>query len=130
MIEQRYSNQGSAKNSTLKPFLPGSGTVDITLSIVSFNVIDDLRRCLQSVRDLKTKLSIQVVVVDNNSTDGSQDMVRQEFPNNTLIALDTNDGYSAGNNVAFDHAEGRHILILNPDTEILEGALESMVEYC
>ena len=119
----------SKESSQTSTFLPGPGTVDITLSIVSLNVIDDLRRCLQSVRDLKTKLSIQVIVVDNNSSDGSQDMVRQEFPEYTLIALDTNDGYSAGNNVAFNQAEGRYILILNPDTEILEGALESMVEY-
>ena len=61
-------------------------TVDISVVVVSWNVRELLRRCLESVARAAGKRSLQIVVVDNASTDGSADLVRKEFPDATLIA--------------------------------------------
>lgn len=102
--------------------------VDLSLVIVSWNVRDLLRRCLCSIlADLTCKL--EAIVVDNASTDGSAAMVRDEFPSVRLIAGDTNLGYPGGNNVGLRMAQGRYLMILNPDTEVCPGALAAMVAY-
>src|SRR5579862_3474352 len=72
---------------------------------------------------------MDVWVVDSASTYGSADMVRQRYPSVRLIASDQNLGYAAGNNRAFKESAGRYILILNPDTQILAGSLDRMVDY-
>ena len=70
---------------------------DLGVVIVNWNTRDLLRKCLQTVF-ASEGLTYQVVVVDNASTDGSPTMVRQEFPNATLIASENNDGFSMANN--------------------------------
>jgi GT2 family glycosyltransferase len=79
--------------------------------IVSYGTRDRLRQCLASLGD-----GAEVVVVDNNSPDGSADMVRAEFPHVTLIALPTNQGFSVGVNAAARAARGDLLLLLNPDS--------------
>jgi GT2 family glycosyltransferase len=74
-------------------------------------------------------LTIEIIVVDNASTDGSVDMVRAEFPAVTLIANPTNAGFPAANNLGIEAAQGRHVLLLNPDTEVLGHALATMAGY-
>lgn len=72
---------------------------------------------------------MQIIVVDNNSTDGSAQMVRENFPDVRLIALEDNIGYAAGNNRALQFAQGKYILILNPDTEVETAAIDAMVSH-
>jgi GT2 family glycosyltransferase len=74
-------------------------------------------------------LTIEIIVVDNASTDGSVDMVRAEFPQVTLIANPSNTGFPAANNLGIAAAQGRYVLLLNPDTEVLGQALATLVGY-
>jgi GT2 family glycosyltransferase len=100
--------------------------VDLSIVIVSWNVRDLLRQCLRSVlADLRT----EVIVVDNVSSDGSAEMVRTEFPDAHLIVNTENRGYPAANNQGIAIAQGRYVLILNPDTKVVADALATMVAY-
>jgi len=115
--------------------------VDLTVIIVSWNVCDLLRRCLISMPDAypspatgpstptSPPLQIELIVVDNASADGSADMVRAEFPGVRLIVNDGNRGFTAANNQGLAEAQGRYLLLLNPDTEIVDDALTTMVQY-
>ncbi len=101
--------------------------VDLTIVIVSWNVRDLLRRCLQSIwLDGGT---LEIVVVDNASSDGSPEMVRTEFPRVRLIANAENRGFTAANNQGLATSQGRYLLLLNPDTEVMGDALATMLRY-
>lgn len=111
---------------------------DLTIVIVSFNVCDLLRRCLASVMASQGDLVIDICVVDNASKDQSTAMVRSEFPSVHLIANDENVGYPAANNQGLrllgvdrpaEEARPRYCLLLNPDTEVPEGAFTQLVGY-
>lgn len=128
---------------------------DLSIVIVSWNVRDLLRRCLESIGGAigprasqgssspkecgvaelsheETDLEIEIIVVDNGSSDGSVEMVRDlrveegHFPNVRFIANEDNRGFSAANNQGISIAEGRYVLLLNPDTEIVGDALTTL----
>jgi N-acetylglucosaminyl-diphospho-decaprenol L-rhamnosyltransferase len=109
--------------------------VDLSIVILSWNVRDLLRQCLESVasgRPLSANhppLVTEIIVVDNASSDGSVEMVRAEFAAVRLIANQTNRGYTGGNNDGIAAATGRYVMILNPDTRVLDDALAAMVAY-
>ena len=115
--------------------------VDLSVVIVSWNVRELLRRCLQSVvyspqssvlsrtQDDDQGLRTEIIVVDNASSDGSVEMVRAEFPQVRLIANERNLGFTRGNNQGLALSRGRHVLFLNPDTEVVGDALATMVHY-
>lgn len=113
---------------------------DLGIVIVNWNTRDYLERCLQTVFASEGNFSYQVVVVDNASADGSPEMVRELFPQATLIVLDDNLGYPKGNNVGLralgyrgkgdvDAYAPRYALLLNPDTEVPADALCRMVRF-
>ncbi len=102
--------------------------VDLSVVIVNWNVCDLLRRCLHSIL-VNLPHEIEIIVVDNASTDGSVEMVRTEFPDVRVIANTENRGFPSGNNQGITEAQGRYILLLNPDTEMLGDALATMVNY-
>jgi hypothetical protein len=102
---------------------------DISVCLVNLNTVDLLRDCLKSIFEQKGRVSVEAIVVDNASTDGSVEMVRQEFPQVKLIANKEYLGFAAGNNQAFSVAQGRYLLYLNTDTVVLAGALEAMLEF-
>jgi len=91
-------------------------SVDISIVIVSYNVREYLRNCLDSIIRHSSPLSVEIVVVDNRSEDGSVEMVRREFPSVKLIANDENYGFARGNNQGVRESKGRYVLLLNPDT--------------
>lgn len=101
---------------------------DLSIIILNWNVQDLLRDCLRSLAH-SPALSVETIVVDSASTDGSVEMVAREFPGVHLIVSDENLGYSRGNNLGLAAGHGRHLLILNPDTAIVGDALEAMVSY-
>jgi hypothetical protein len=111
---------------------------DLGVVIVNWNTRDLLRKCLETVM-ASEGLTFRVVVVDNASPDGSASMVRDEFPQVELIASETNDGFSKGNNRGLRHLgvdkgrldpnAPRYMLLLNPDTEVPPDALAKMVQY-
>ncbi|MCS7173072.1 MAG: glycosyltransferase family 2 protein [Armatimonadetes bacterium] len=103
-------------------------SVDISVVIVNHNTRQLLQECLRSVREdaRQSGLAVEVIVVDNASTDGSPEMVAQHFPEVVLLRSEENLGYSAGNNLGIWRSRGRHILLLNSDTVVRPGALREM----
>jgi N-acetylglucosaminyl-diphospho-decaprenol L-rhamnosyltransferase len=86
-----------------------------------------LRRCLQSLREHPPAGGLSITVVDNASGDGTADVVRREFPDVRLIALDENVGFSAANNLVLREATADYVLVLNPDTRICERTLDTLL---
>jgi len=111
--------------------MENSVLTDLSILIVSWNVRPLLERCLFSLGECYRPdgLSCEVIVVDNASTDGSPETVRERFPQVKLIASDSNLGFTKANNVGARHSSGRYMLLLNPDTEVLGDALSTMVAY-
>jgi N-acetylglucosaminyl-diphospho-decaprenol L-rhamnosyltransferase len=103
--------------------------IDVSIVIVSYNTVGMLRDCLRAIPDSVAPYSCEVYVVDNSSKDGSAEMVRSEFPQVTLIANSDNPGFARANNQALLLASGRHMLLLNPDTEAEPGSLAILVQY-
>ena len=102
----------------------------LSVVIVSWNVRDLLRRAMSSIRGSWPATAVpELIVVDNASQDGSAEMVRSEYPEVRLIANDENRGFTGGNNQGIGFATGDYVLLLNPDTEIVEDALATMVAY-
>jgi hypothetical protein len=102
---------------------------DVSIVIVSFNTRNVLRQCLLSVFREVGQLAVQVIVIDNASSDGSADMVEQEFSNVVLIRSDVNLGFGQANNLGFKSALGRYIVLLNSDAFLTEGSLELSVAH-
>jgi len=106
-----------------------SSQCDISIVIVSFNTRDVLRDCLLSVYREASSLHVQVIVVDNGSTDGSPEMLEQEFPDVELVRSAVNLGFGRANNLGFESARGRYIVLLNSDAFLTEGSLERSVAH-
>lgn len=102
---------------------------EISIVIVNYNVKDFLYQCLRSIERASANLTLEIFVVDNNSTDGSMEILPQQFPFVNFIALDKNLGFGKANNIAMDQATGKYILLLNPDTILSENTLDKMVGY-
>ena len=103
--------------------------VDVTLSIVSFNTADLLRRCLQSIAALQSGLVVQTIVIDNASADGSADMVAAEFPWVELVRNPTNRYFGPAHNQAIQMARGRYLGLLNPDTRLFPDTIARMTAF-
>jgi N-acetylglucosaminyl-diphospho-decaprenol L-rhamnosyltransferase len=101
--------------------------VELSIIIVSWNVRELLHRCLASVSF--DPGSAEIIVVDNASHDGSPEMVRADFPQVHLVANQGNRGFTAANNQGLALSQGRYLLLLNPDTEVVGDALATMLRY-
>ncbi len=110
--------------------VPGqSPMVDLSIIIVSFNTRDVTRRCLRCVEQFRPGCTHEVLVVDNASTDGSPDMVEQEFPGVKLVRLSRNKGFAGGNNEGIRRASGRYLLLLNSDAFVGQGVIDATLAY-
>jgi O-antigen biosynthesis protein len=103
--------------------------MELSVIIVNYNVKHFLEQCLQSVLKASVGLNVEVFVVDNNSVDGSVEMVRQKFPKVKLIANKGNLGFSKANNQAIKQATGKYVLLLNPDTIVQEDTFKSVIHF-
>lgn len=101
----------------------------LSIIIVSWNVCDFLRPCLQSIFDHTNGLNVDVIVVDSASDDDTVSMVTSEFPDVTVLAQSENVGFPRGNNIGIAAAKSDLILLLNPDTVVTDHALFDMVAY-
>ena len=104
-------------------------TPDLSVIVVNYNVKALLQACLQSLYRQRLSHTFDVWVVDNASVDNSAEMVEAEFPEVLLIRNERNAGFGAANNQGIQASSGRYVLILNPDTEILSGSLDVMIDY-
>jgi len=102
---------------------------DISIIIVNYNVKDFLLQCLRSIESAQNHLNIEIIVIDNNSKDGSVPFLRPIFPEVNFIELSENLGFAIANNIGVEKSSGKYILILNPDTIIEENTLQVMYDY-
>jgi len=103
--------------------------VDLSIIIVNYNVKYHLGESLQSIYGNRKGISFEIIVVDNDSTDGSVDMVKSRFTEVRLIENCQNLGFARAVNQGLIESKGRYLLLLNPDTVVLPGALDKMVEF-
>lgn len=100
----------------------------LSILIVNWNTRDLLKKCLASIYQFPPNTSYEIIVVDNDSSDGSCDMVKREFPAVILLGSNINAGYADGNNLAFNISNGDLLLTLNPDTEFETLSLNKALE--
>ncbi len=101
----------------------------ISVIIPSYNTRELLWRCLSSIYNAPPKRSLEVFVIDDASSDGSPDMVRERFPQVRLIVNRENRGYAHANNLAIAASQGRFVYLLNSDTEVSPGALDHLAAF-
>ena len=106
-----------------------NGNLDVTIIIVSYNTREMTVECIQSIVTQTTFIHYEVIVVDNGSTDRSAEAIRTNFPDVKLIASLENLGFAGANNLAAVHARGRRLLLLNPDTVVLDHAIDRLHEF-
>lgn len=104
--------------------------LDLSIIIVSYNAKEFLEKCITSIMKNVKDVSYEVIVVDNNSSDDSSDMIKKEFPQLKLIANKNNVGFSSANNQAIKVSQkSRYVLFLNPDTVTQKGTTEHMIDF-
>ncbi|MBK5225625.1 MAG: glycosyltransferase family 2 protein [Thermoleophilia bacterium] len=102
---------------------------DVSVIIVNWNLRDFLRRCLESIHSQGGNLTVETIVVDNASSDGSTGMMEQEFPDVLRIINEENAGFARACNQGLREAGSRYLFLLNNDAELLEGVLASLVGF-
>ncbi len=108
---------------------PATEVLDLSIVIVNWNTQHVIIECLESVYAHLGELHAEVIVIDNASTDNSVNEIIIKFPQVTLIANDTNRGFAGANNQGMKLATGRFVLLLNPDTVVLDDAFTKSIEY-
>jgi len=101
----------------------------LSILVVNWNTAELLRNCLISIYEDPASAVWEVIVVDNNSDDGSLAMLERDFPQVVRVASRENTGFVRGNYLALEKARGRYLLLLNTDTEVDCGALEPLVDF-
>lgn len=103
--------------------------LDLIISIVNYNTKDFLHQCLSSIYSTSIPLDFQVHVVDNNSADGSQEMVETFFPQASLICNKQNFGFARSNNQVIKSTDSQYILLLNPDITVMPKSIENITDF-
>ncbi|MBE2281072.1 MAG: glycosyltransferase [Ignavibacteriaceae bacterium] len=103
--------------------------MDLSVIIVNYNVKEFLENLLNSIKKASEGLTIEIIVVDNNSDDGSVELIKEKFPGVILIENNYNAGFSKANNLGLKIAKGRYLLLLNPDTLVEEDTFKKMVSF-
>ncbi len=103
--------------------------MQLSIVIVSWNVRKDITNCISSLSVNPPVCSFETIVVDNASSDGSAQEIREQFPEVTCVANDQNYGFAAANNQGIKLAKGEYLLFLNPDTIVRSGSLDPLVTF-
>jgi GT2 family glycosyltransferase len=103
--------------------------MDVSIIIVNYNTKNLLKQCINSVFEKTRGIEFEIIVVDNASTDGSQQMIRNDFPEILLVESQENLGFGRANNFGFGYAKGRNIFLLNSDTILLNNAVKILSDY-
>lgn len=103
--------------------------IDISIIIVSWNASDFLEKCIQSILKESSNIQFEIIVVDNDSTDGSPEMLQNLFPSVNLIRNNENFGFAKANNIGIRKARGNYICLINSDVEVLPECFVRMLEY-
>lgn len=108
---------------------PLSASADVAILLVSYNTAPHMEPCLRSLLNARDRVTQQVVVVDNASTDDSVKMIQDRFPDVELIVSEKNLGFGAAVNLAAKRADAEFVLLLNPDTLVLGHAVDTLVTF-
>src|SRR5207244_796979 len=100
--------------------------MDLSIIIVNWKSADFVRKCLASIYETSKEIRFEIIVVDNSSFDGCGEMLAREFPEAVFIQSKENVGFSRANNLGFQRAQGNVLLFLNPDTEMVGPALNTL----
>jgi len=103
--------------------------IDVSIIVVSYNTRDLTVKCLQSIYEETSNINFEVFVVDNASSDNSGPSIANLFSKVHLLALKRNVGFASANKIAVRYAHGEYLLLLNPDTVILERAIEKLFAF-
>lgn len=107
--------------------------MDLSIIIVNYNSLNFIKECIRSINDsIKSrKLKYEILVIDNNSDDGSVEYLKEESRNGSirLTVNNNNLGFSRASNIGALKASGRYLLFLNPDTRIMEGRFEDLIDF-
>ncbi|MGQ7944857.1 glycosyltransferase family 2 protein [Flavobacterium sp. WC2509] len=103
--------------------------MQLSVIILNYNVRYFLELCVLSVENALKNIDSEIIVVDNNSQDGSCEMIKTRFPNVKLIQNNQNSGFPKGNNIGVAEAKGEYLCILNPDTVVAEDTFEKVLAF-
>ena len=103
--------------------------MDISVIIVNYNTKELIKNCLKSVFEKTNGVDFEVYVVDNNSHDGSCEMIEQEFPQVKLLKNKENKGFGAANNIAIRESRTKYVFLLNSDTVLLNNAVKIFFDF-
>jgi GT2 family glycosyltransferase len=102
-------------------------SVKLSIIFVNWNSIEYLRQCVASIYEYTRTVELELIVVDNASPDGDADILQQQFKDLKLIKSPVNIGFGRANNLGFRHSTGEHILFLNPDTRLVNPAIDILL---
>lgn len=108
---------------------PGATSPDVSVLIVTYKCRDAARDCLESIYGQGYEIAFETLVLDNDSGDGTVELISAEYPQARLVALDENIGFAAGVNRLAELAAGEFVLLLNPDTVVHPGSIDRLVEF-
>lgn len=100
---------------------------DVSVIVIAYDVLDELRACLPNVREKSAPLDVEIILVDNGSTDGTAEAIAREMPWVEIIALPTNEGLPARNH-GLRRARGRYRMFIDSDALLTDGALQTMID--
>lgn len=106
--------------------------MDVSIIIVNYKTADLIVNCISSIKQMTYGISYEIIIVDNNSNDNCQDLLKEVFAddnNLSFISLNENKGFGMANNIGFKTAKGRNILCLNPDTLLINNAIKELSDY-
>lgn len=103
--------------------------IDVTVAIVNWNSKEILRDCLNSLLKQTKDINYEIIISDNASTDGAQEMIEKEFPQVKLLKNEGNLGFAKANNRSIRIAKGKYVLLLNPDTIFIENSIKRIFDF-
>ncbi len=103
--------------------------IDLSIVIISWKMKDLLRSCLESIYKFTEKVNFEIIVIDNNSQDGTSRMIRSEFSKVILIVNEENRGVAPARNQGIAIANGKYIVILDADVELIENSIAKLFEF-
>lgn len=101
----------------------------LSIIIVSYNTREVTRNCISSIYQNHPKQPFEVIVIDNNSSDGTPEAIEREFPGVILIKNTTNSGFAPANNQGIEISKGKYVLLLNSDTLTFQNSLDGMMTF-
>jgi GT2 family glycosyltransferase len=113
----------------MSDFDKDKGIKDLVVSIVSYNSLNFLRECLDSILMNPPGIEYEIIVVDNASCDGTAEFVKKSYPEVILISNDRNIGFAAANNKSIKKSHSKYVLLVNSDCRVYKKSLDSLVEF-